>query len=95
MSTNKEHLQIEREKEWRVELRKTIANKERTAKERVRMPEMEPQERIKYQNQGSQYQGLSAEQAQAEATRCLDCPNPTCIEGCPVSINIPKVCKIY
>ena len=50
MSTNKEYLQMEREKEWRAELRKTIANKERTAKERVRMPEMEPQERIKYQN---------------------------------------------
>lgn len=50
MSTNKEYLQIEREKEWRVELRKSLANKERTAKERVRMHEMDPFERIKYQN---------------------------------------------
>ena len=92
MSTNKEYLQIEREKEWRVELRKTIANKERTAKERVRMPEMDPQERIKYQDREVNI-GLSADQAQAEASRCLDCPNPTCIEGCPVSINIPKFVK--
>jgi len=92
MSTNKEYLQIEREKEWRAELRKTIANKERTAKERVRMPEMDPQERIKYQDREVNI-GLSADQAQAEASRCLDCPNPTCIEGCPVSINIPKFIK--
>ena len=92
MSTNKEYLQIEREKEWRAELRKTIANKERTAKERVRMPEMDPQERIKYQNREVNT-GLSPEMAQAEASRCLDCANPTCIEGCPVSINIPKFVK--
>lgn len=92
MSTNKEYLQIEREKEWRVELRKKMANKERTAKERVRMPEMDPFERIKYQNREVNT-GLSPDQAQAEASRCLDCPNPTCIEGCPVSINIPKFVK--
>jgi len=92
MSTNKEYLQIEREKEWRVELRKKIANKERTAKERVRMPEMDPFERIKYQNREVNT-GLAPDQAQAEASRCLDCPNPTCIEGCPVSINIPKFVK--
>ena len=92
MSTNKEYLQNEREKEWRVELRKSIANKERTAKERVRMNEMDPFERIKYQNKEVNL-GLTAEQAQAEAMRCLDCPNPTCMEGCPVSINIPKFVK--
>ncbi|HNX55400.1 MAG TPA: NADPH-dependent glutamate synthase [Prolixibacteraceae bacterium] len=92
MSTNKEYLQNEREKEWRVELRKKIANKERTAKERVRMNEMDPFERIKYQNREVNL-GLTAEQAQAEATRCLDCPNPTCMDGCPVSINIPKFVK--
>jgi glutamate synthase (NADPH) small chain len=28
-----------------------------------------------------------------EASRCMDCANPTCIEGCPVSINIPKFIK--
>ncbi len=33
--------------------------------------------------------GLSAEQAQLEAARCIMCKHPTCIEGCPVSINIP------
>jgi glutamate synthase (NADPH/NADH) small chain len=56
------------------------------------MPEMDPQERIKYQNREVNT-GLTPEMAQAEASRCLDCPNPTCIEGCPVSINIPKFVK--
>ena len=28
-----------------------------------------------------------------EAERCLDCPNPTCMQGCPVNINIPTFIK--
>lgn len=34
--------------------------------------------------------GYNAEEAMAEATRCLDCKNPLCVKGCPVAINIPK-----
>ena len=37
--------------------------------------------------------GLTIEQAMAEAQRCLDCANPTCITGCPVEINIPEFIK--
>ena len=92
MSTNKEYLQIEREKEWRAELRKKMPAKDRTGKTRVLMPEMDPLERIKYQDREVNI-GLSAAQAQEEASRCLDCQNPTCIDGCPVSINIPKFVK--
>ena len=33
--------------------------------------------------------GLSPEQAKLEAARCIMCKHPTCIDGCPVSINIP------
>ncbi len=33
--------------------------------------------------------GLSAEQAKLEAARCIMCKHPACIDGCPVSINIP------
>ena len=29
-------------------------------------------------------------EVQAEASRCLQCPNPTCIEGCPVNVDIKK-----
>lgn len=34
--------------------------------------------------------GLNLEQAVAEAHRCLDCKRPRCVEGCPVSVNIPR-----
>ena len=92
MSDYKEYLKTEREKEWRAELRKATSNKERTNLIRVQMPERDPRERTKYQDKEVNL-GLTAEQAMAEARRCLDCPTPTCIEGCPVSINIPKFVK--
>ena len=34
--------------------------------------------------------GYNAEEAQEEATRCLNCKNARCVQGCPVSINIPE-----
>ena len=33
--------------------------------------------------------GYTKEEAMAEATRCLNCKNARCINGCPVNINIP------
>ena len=33
--------------------------------------------------------GYNEEEAVAEASRCLNCKNPMCMQGCPVSINIP------
>lgn len=32
---------------------------------------------------------FTAEQAKNEASRCLNCKNPRCVQGCPVNINIP------
>lgn len=87
-----EYLKIEREKEWRVELRSKLKNKERTTIERVKMPSRDPQERTKYQDKEVNL-GLEETSAMKEASRCMDCVNPTCIEGCPVSINIPKFIK--
>ncbi len=37
--------------------------------------------------------GYDEEQARLEAERCLQCPNPRCVEGCPVEINIPAFIK--
>jgi glutamate synthase (NADPH/NADH) small chain len=37
--------------------------------------------------------GYNEEQAMQEAQRCLQCPNPRCVEGCPVDINIPAFIK--
>ncbi|MEX2427535.1 MAG: NADPH-dependent glutamate synthase [Bacteroidales bacterium] len=80
-----------RNEEWRINLRKTLKTKERTAIPRIKMPETEPLDRIKSYIEVNS--GLTEEQAVTEAQRCLDCVNPTCIEGCPVNINIPGFIK--
>lgn len=66
--------------------------KERVAIPRVKMPELDSQERIQsiYKEVNK---GLSFDQAITEAHRCLDCKNPTCVKGCPVNINIPGFIK--
>ena len=92
MSLTPEYLKEERNQEWRAELRSKTKNKDRTLIARVKMPELAPEIRVKHQDREVNM-GLELAQAQAEATRCMDCANPTCIEGCPVSINIPKFIK--
>lgn len=77
---------------WRQELRQKMAGKDRTSIERVRMPETTPEERIKSQRIEVN-QGLTADMAMREATRCMDCVTPTCMEGCPVGIDIPGFVK--
>ncbi len=77
---------------WRKELRASMKPKERTAIERVTMPELEPSYRIttRYEEVNK---GLTKEMALVEAKRCLDCAKPTCVEGCPVNIDIPSFIK--
>jgi glutamate synthase (NADPH/NADH) small chain len=62
--------------------------KERMAIERCVMDEQDPQERAG--NFGEVNLGLSMEIALKEAQRCLECKNPSCVEGCPVNVNIPR-----
>jgi glutamate synthase (NADPH/NADH) small chain len=81
-----------RDAEWRAELRKAMKPKERMAIERVKMNELDPEYRSHSRKEEVNL-GLNEEQALTEAKRCLDCPNPTCTEGCPVGINIPKFIK--
>lgn len=88
---NETYLSEERNKPWREELRKSKKAKERGEIVRVKMPELDPAYRIT--NNEEVNLGLTIEQAMLEAQRCLDCANPTCITGCPVSINIPKFIK--
>ena len=76
---------------WREELRQTIKNKERTEIPRIPMNELNAHYRARVREEVNQ--GLTKEQAMQEAKRCLDCPNPTCMKGCPVSINIPGFIK--
>lgn len=87
----KEQLKEERAQVWREELRKSKKNKERTETPRVKMNELDPKYRITCNEEVNS--GLTQEQARLEATRCLDCPDPTCMQGCPVGINIPKFIK--
>ena len=81
-----------RDAEWRVALRNKMKPKERTAIERCVMPELDPAYRATKLREEVNT-GLTKEMAMVEAQRCLDCPNPACMEGCPVSIKIPSFIK--
>lgn len=82
----------DRNAEWRTVLRKSMKPKERTAIERVVMPELDPVYRATTRLEEVN-KGLTKEMAMREAQRCLDCAKPTCVEGCPVNINIPSFIK--
>ena len=82
----------DRNAEWRTELRKSMKPKERTALPRVKMPELDPVYRATTRTEEVNI-GLTPEMALVEAKRCLDCAKPTCVEGCPVNINIPAFIK--
>lgn len=80
-----------RDAAWREDIRKAMSAKERADIPRVVMPMLDGAFRVTCNDEVNE--GLSLEQAQLEATRCLDCPNPSCVEGCPVGIHIPDFIK--
>lgn len=82
----------DRNTDWRKKLREEIKGKARTEIERVKMPERAASERVKSQRLEVNT-GLTEEMARREASRCMDCANPTCMEGCPVGIDIPGFIK--
>ena len=82
----------DRNAEWRKDIRSTMKPKERTAIPRVQMPELDPIYRATTRTEEVNI-GLTPEMALTEAKRCLDCAKPTCVEGCPVNINIPSFIK--
>ncbi len=92
---NKEEnlLESTRNSTWRTALRSSLKAKERAAIERCKMNELDPAIRITTLLDEVN-QGLSVEQAQTEAQRCLDCANPGCVSGCPVGIDIPSFIKL-
>jgi glutamate synthase (NADPH/NADH) small chain len=69
-----------------------MAKKKKTIRsipqERTPVQEQDPQVRVK--NFDEVNCGYSLEEALNEAERCLLCPDPDCVAGCPVNINIPK-----
>ncbi len=65
-----------------------LPKKDRMQIPRHEMPRQEPEERVR--NFDEVALGYAREVAVAEAERCLECKKPKCVEGCPVSIDIPS-----
>ncbi len=59
---------------------------------RAKMPEQDPD--IRRKNFKEVPHGLTAEMARLEASRCLQCKKPACVEGCPVAVDIPGFIKL-
>ena len=82
----------DRNSQWRKDLRAAIKAKDRMAIPRVVMPELDAEYRSHTRTEEVN-KGLTKEMAMTEARRCLDCARPSCVTGCPVSINIPSFIK--
>jgi glutamate synthase (NADPH/NADH) small chain len=65
--------------------------KPKLKKEAVEMPKQEPKVRAKNFNEVAL--GYTEEMALEEANRCLQCPKPQCVTGCPVEVPIPAFIK--
>ncbi|MHB8852994.1 MAG: NADPH-dependent glutamate synthase [Ignavibacteriaceae bacterium] len=63
-----------------------LSNKERMKIQRQAMPEQDSA--IRRNNFSEVNLGFTEELARMEAMRCIQCPKPTCVEGCPVGVKI-------
>lgn len=59
----------------------------------TRVPVREQAPKVRATNFEEVCLGYNAEEAVVEAARCLNCPKPMCVQGCPVNINIPAFIK--
>jgi glutamate synthase (NADPH/NADH) small chain len=73
------------------EERPVLSQKERMAIARVGMPEQDAE--LRAVNFREVNLGLTEQIAMLEAERCLQCPKPYCVDGCPVRVNIPRFIK--
>ena len=55
-----------------------------------RVPVREQDPKVRATNFEEVCYGYNVEEAQLEATRCLNCKNPRCVAACPVNVQIPK-----
>ena len=79
---------IEKEaKEILASLPSTLSPKDRAAIPHMDMPVQDPKERI--HNMSEVALGYTEDEAIVEASRCLQCRNKPCVNGCPVGIDIP------
>ena len=68
-----------------------LSNKERMTIGRVHMPEQQGE--VRAHNFDEVNLGLTYQLAMMEAERCIQCPKPFCVDGCPVRVNIPRFIK--
>lgn len=66
--------------------------KEKKKVPRQKMPEQDP--KVRARNFDEVPFGYTPELARLEASRCLQCKKPKCIEGCPVEVEIPAFVKL-
>jgi glutamate synthase (NADPH/NADH) small chain len=66
--------------------------KPKIRKEAVPIPKQKPE--VRRRNFDEVALGYTEEQALEEANRCLQCPKPQCVQGCPVEIEIPAFVKL-
>ncbi|MFZ7125551.1 MAG: NADPH-dependent glutamate synthase [Desulfobacterales bacterium] len=64
-----------------------MSEKQKKTISRVSMPEQSPE--VRRRNFDEVPLGYTPEMAMEEAGRCLQCKKPACVEGCPVSVDIP------
>ncbi len=83
---------MDREAQWRKDLRASMKPKERMALERTPMPVLDPEYRVMTRMEEVNM-GYTKDMAMQEARRCLDCANPTCVKGCPANNHIPDFIK--
>jgi glutamate synthase (NADPH) small chain len=74
------------------ETKAPITQKERMGIGRVAMPEQEAH--LRAVNFREVSLGLTEQLAMLEAERCLQCPKPYCVDGCPVRVNIPRFIRL-
>ncbi|PIU45368.1 MAG: glutamate synthase (NADPH), homotetrameric [Ignavibacteriales bacterium CG07_land_8_20_14_0_80_59_12] len=75
-----------------IDFSKKLTNKERMQIPRQPMPEQDPE--VRARNFQEVPLGYAEEQARMEAQRCIQCPAQPCVDGCPVSIQIPQFIKL-
>ena len=66
--------------------------KPKIKKKAVPIPKQKPE--VRRRNFNEVALGYTKEQAIEEASRCLQCPKPQCVQGCPVEIDIPAFIKL-
>ena len=69
-----------------------LSNKDRMKIPRQAMPEQDGE--VRSHNFNEVNLGLTEELAVLEAQRCIQCPKPTCIEGCPVGVKINEFIQL-